>query len=129
MKKMKKIKTLVIGLMLVTMLSMLAMPALAATASTSHSRGYACSGSHSSSFYVYVVGYFDTGNPSVFTSGSTSPQYYGYTVESYSDVIVDTIVWANGVGRCNTCGIHVDATAWVSPVTFPNQRGGEVRTW
>ena len=126
---MKKIKTLVIGLMLVTMLSMLAMPALAATASTSHSRGYACSGSHSSSFYVYVVGYFDTGNPSVFTSGSTSPQYYGYTVNSYSDTITSTIVYADGTGTCTTCGLHVRATAWVSPITYPLTHGGSVETW
>jgi hypothetical protein len=122
----KIITTSVIGLMLVAMLSMLAMPALAAPASTSHSRGYNCG---HGSFYVYVVGYFDTGNPSVFTSGATSPQYYGYTVESYSDTIVDTIVWANGVGRCSSCGLHVDATAWVSPITFQYQRGGSVTTW
>ncbi|MFA5572703.1 MAG: hypothetical protein GX799_08325 [Crenarchaeota archaeon] len=118
--------TLGLGLMLVALLSLIAMPALAAPASTSHSRGHNCG---HGSFYVYVVGYFDSGAPSVFYDGATSPQYYGYTVNSYSDTITSTIVYADGTGTCTTCGLHVRATAWVSPITYPLTHGGSVETW
>ena len=117
--------TLGVSLTLVAMLSMLAIPA-SALSSISYARGHNCG---HGAFYVYVVGYFDPGNPSVFVSGSTSPQYYGYTVNSYFDTIVPTIVYADGVGTCNTCGLHVEAIAWVSPVTYPLTHGGSVSTW
>lgn len=125
---MKKIQTLVIGLMLVTMLSLLAIPALAAPeAATSHSEGTGCA---HGSYYVYVVGYYDSGTPDVFYDGATSPQFTSsFHLQSYSDTIAPTIVYATSVGKCSTCGIYVEATAWVSPITFPYQHGGSVRTW
>jgi hypothetical protein len=105
--------------------SVIIIPALAAV-STSHSEGH--SGGQGS-FYVYVVGYFEPIAPSVFYDGSTSPLHYGYSVNFYSDVITSTVVWADGVGICNTWGIHVDATAWVSPLTFPYTSGRGVEIW
>jgi hypothetical protein len=123
----KKIGSILgLGLVLIAMLSMFAMPA-SALSSVSYSRGTGCS---HGSFYVHVVGYYNDGTPDTFVSGSAYPVYSGYTLDSYPPpTITSSIVYADGVGVCNTCGLHIEATAWVSPLTYPLHQGGSVSTW
>ncbi|MDR0460295.1 MAG: hypothetical protein LBH62_02490 [Nitrososphaerota archaeon] len=117
----KQFSTIGICLALIAVISMIAMPALVSAetpASINHNRTQNCH-CGKGSVTVSVTGYYDTSNPSTFTSTSANWVVSGSVVKtSFTTVPADTIIWAKFLGTCTYCGRTVECIVWVSPPTF-----------
>ncbi|MDR0460290.1 MAG: hypothetical protein LBH62_02465 [Nitrososphaerota archaeon] len=105
--------TISVSLMLVAVLSMFAMPGFAAARVTGIRSNQAGAGCVHGSLTVYVVGYYDSNNPSVYFDGRTWYASSSYVVTSFCSIIDATIVYGNVTGYCLVCGNPVRVVTWV----------------